>query len=678
MASMIGVDVGGTFTDVVSVDGDRITTTKVSTNYQATEQGVLQGAQEVGVATASVFNHASTHGLNAVLTRKLPKIGFLTSLGHRDMLDGGRVFRPAAALTDPHWRRSFGDAGRPLVPRYLRRGIRERIGADGQVLIALDEAQAREQLRVLRRCAVKGIAICLLNSYLNSAHERRLREIVAEELGDLPCSISSEVSPLSKEYARASTTVIDTYMRIIYGDYTSRLDAGLRDNGFGGTLNYANCAAQLLPAQAAMERPYEIVFAGPAAGTVASAYFGGLIGVSDMICADVGGTSCDFSVIVDGQSPTNTVFELEHDLAINALSTEVHSIAAGGGSIVNIDTGGAIAVGPGSAGSDPGPACYARGGAVPTTTDTFLLMGVLDPDGFAAGRVKLDPGLSRRAFEQLDTRLPIDQRIAYAFRVGINNIAEGVVNMCVRYGLDPRDFSLMAFGAAGPMMLPAVLDAVRCRECIVPPHPGLFSALGLVSSDQVFSDSRSTYVTLTADKAGEIAGQFEEMEARLCERLGRSRDEVSISRSFDGRLAGQSWETPFVRVPAGRLDAAAIAQMIDNFHETYQRRTGNRFETLGVEGVTYRVAASVPVEKVNYPRASRTRTEPLRPVRTRMLHYLDGGTVEAADYERATLCFEDHIEGPAVIREALSTTFLLPGQMATVGEYGELRIRNKA
>lgn len=678
MASMIGVDVGGTFTDVVSVDGDRITTTKVSTNYQSTEQGVLQGAKEVGVADASVFNHASTHGLNAVLTRRLPKIGFITTLGHRDMLDGGRVFRPAAALTDPHWRRSFGDAGRPLIPRYLRRGVRERIDAEGRVLIPLDEKHVREQLRVLGQCDVQGLAICLLNSYLNSAHERRLREIVAEELGELPCSISSEVSPLAKEYARASTTVVDSYMRIIYGDYTQRLDAGLRDSGFGGTLNYANCAAQLLPAEAAMERPYEIVFAGPAAGTIASAYFGSLIDVSDIICADVGGTSCDFSVIVDGQSPTNTVFELEHDLAINALSTEVHSIAAGGGSIVNVDAGGAIAVGPGSAGSDPGPACYGRGGTVPTTTDTFLLMGVLDPDGFAAGRVKLDPALSRQAFEQLDARLTLEQRITYAFRVGINNIAEGVVNMCVRYGLDPRDFSLMAFGAAGPMMLPAVLQAVRCRECIVPPHPGLFSALGLVSSDQVFSDSRSAYVGLKPEHAGEIARHFEEMEARLCERLGRAREDVSISRSFDGRLVGQSWETPFIRVPSGRLDVAAIGEMVHNFHDTYERRTSNRFEALGVEGVTYRVAAHLSVEKVNYPKALRPRTAPLRPSRVRTLRYLDGGSVEAADYERATLFFGDEIDGPAVIREALSTTFLLAGQTATVGEYGELRIRNKA
>jgi N-methylhydantoinase A len=310
MAKIIGVDVGGTFTDVVAVSGGIISTVKVSTEIHDTDRGILEGAMEVGVADAAIFNHASTHGLNAVITRRLPKVGFLTTLGHRDLLDGGRVFRPAAALTDPHWRRSFGDAAQPLVPRYLRRGIRERIGADGGIVIGLDEEQARSELRVLKRCKIQGVA--------------------------------------------SSTEII-----------LARLDAGLRDRAFTGTLNYANCAARLLPVEAAMERPFEIVFAGPAAGTMASTHFGARIGVDNMICADVG-----------------------------------------------------------------------RGGKIPATTDTYLRMGVLDPDGFAAGRLRLDPKLSRQAFERLDTKLAFDQRVRYAFRVGINNIAEGVLNMCVRYGID--------------------------------------------------------------------------------------------------------------------------------------------------------------------------------------------------------------------------------------------------
>jgi len=409
---MIGVDVGGTFTDVVAIQDGQIKTVKVATDVRTTEKGVLQGAQEVGVAHSEVFNHASTYGLNAIITRKLPKIAFLATEGHRDILDMGRTWRPVEGLTNPAWRRSYGDANRPLVPRYLRRGIRERLTADGGVLINLDEDQARAELAVLRKCGVEGVAICLINAYVNSFHEDRLRELVRAELGDIPVSISSEVSPLAKEFARASTTVVDVFMRLIYGKYTDRLDAGLRELGFSGDLNFADCAAQLVRADVAMKHPFRIVFSGPAAGTVSSAHFGKLIDTPNLLCADVGGTSCDISMVADGDPFVNTTFELEHDLIVNALSNEISSIGAGGGSLVTINPAGELKVGPGSAGADPGPACYGIGGTQPTTTDTCLLMGIVDPDGFAGGRMKLDPALSRQAFEALDSPLPTSNESA--------------------------------------------------------------------------------------------------------------------------------------------------------------------------------------------------------------------------------------------------------------------------
>lgn len=675
---MIGVDVGGTFTDVVAIFDGTIRTAKVATDPRNTESSVLAGAEELGVREADHFNHASTHGLNAVITRRLPKIAFLTTLGHRDILDAGRVWRPATALTDPHWRRPFGDAARPLVPRYLRRGIRERITADGTALFPLDEAQAREQLAVLKRCGVTGVAICLINAYVSHRHEERLRELVFEELGrDVACSISSEVSPLAKEFARASTTVIDVFMKLIYGDYTRRLDSGLKGRGFDGDLNYANCAAQLVPADVAMERPFQIVFAGPAAGTMASAHFGRLIGASNLLCADVGGTSCDISLVTDGQPFVNTTFELEHDLIVNALSNEVSSIGAGGGSLVTISQAGELQVGPGSAGADPGPACYHKGGTEPTTTDTCVLMGIIDADGFAGGRMKLHPELARQAFERLDTVLTLEQRINYAFNVAINNIAEGVTNIAVHHGIDPRDYSLVAFGAAGPMLLPAVLDLVHAAEVVVPPHPGLFSALGLVSSDQVYGSSRSAYTILTEDAAASVDAVYREMEAAMRARLRGVGTEVQFVRRFDGRLAGQTWETPFIPVPDGTIDATGVRQMIANFHEAYKARTGNAFTMLPVQGVTYRVQAVIPSAKVDYPRIERRsagRPEPRRMVEIR---YLTDQPLKTGEYDRTALRAGDRITGPAIIREPLSTTFMLPGQALTVGDYGELRI-NKA
>ncbi|RYE43528.1 MAG: hydantoinase/oxoprolinase family protein [Hyphomicrobiales bacterium] len=677
--TLIGVDVGGTFTDVVAIAGDKIQTVKVPTKYPDTEQSVLEGAAAVGVTEATVFNHASTHGLNAIITRRLPKIGFLTTQGHRDMLDQGRAWRPPEALTDPHWRRPFGDAARPLVPRYMRRGIAERVTADGAVLIALDEDQLRRELAVLRRCNVEGIAICLLNSYVNPVHEIRVREIVLEELGDIPVSTSSEISPLAKEFARATTTVIDVFMHLIYGAYTDRLTDGLGELGFGGHLNYANCAAQLIDSERAMERPFEIVFAGPAAGTVSSAHFGQIIGANNLLCADVGGTSSDISLVIAGEPLVDTTFELEHDMLVNALSNKVASIGAGGGSLVTVNSAGEIQVGPGSAGADPGPACYGKDGMNPTTTDTCLLMGIVDPDGFAAGKMKLDAGLSLEAFNRLGSVLPVEDRIRYAFHVGVNNIAEGINQIVIQHGLDPRDFSLMALGAAGPMLLPAAMDLVHAAEVIVPPHPGLFSALGLVSTDQVVADSRSAYTMLTPEEAESIDKIYRDMETSLRSRLSLHGEEVQIVRTFDGRLAGQTWETPFISVPSGTIDPAALQSMIGNFHKEYESRWGNRFDAIPVQGVTYRVEAVIPTEKVRYPQLpDRAPGTTLQPKRHTEIRYLRDEPIMAAEYERADLAAGDVIAGPAIIREPLSTTFILDGQQLTVGRHGELRIGRSA
>ena len=678
---MFAVDVGGTFTDVVAVKNGKIETAKVSTSYTDTTAPVLEGADLIGVRDSQVFNHASTHGLNAVITRNLPKIGFLTTEGHRDMLDMGRVWRPAEAILDPSWRRSFGDAARPLIPRYLRRGIAERMLADGSVLFELDEAQAREQIEVLGRCNVEGVAICLLNAYLNPAHEQRLRELVHEVLGDVACSISSEVSPLAKEYARASTTMIDTFMKIIYGDYTRRLDDGLKELGFPGQLNFADCAATLVPAERAMEHPFRIVFSGPSAGTVASAHFGDLIGESKLLCADIGGTSCDISVVTNGTPFVNTTFELEHDLVVNALANDITAIGAGGGSLVTIGSTGEIQVGPGSAGADPGPACYGRGGTQPTTTDTCLLIGIIDSESFAGGSIALDKSKAVKAFEDLDCDFSFPQRVRYAYDMAVNNISEGLLNVAIKNGVDPRDYTLVAYGAAGPMLLPAVLDTVRCKEVLVPPYPGLFSALGLLAADQVFTANRSAYTILSPDVAGDIDAIFGEMEAQVRERLADG-TAVRLERSMDGHLVGQSWDTPFVPVPSGTIDAAAVAQIIESFHQTYRMRSGNRFDFIPVEGVTFRVRAVLETEKVSYPelpaREDGTGPTPLRTVTLSYLGDLDADAGQQAGvYDREELRRGDVVTGPAIIAEKLSTTHVGAGQQATVGTYGELIIRKK-
>src|SRR5919108_5818163 len=415
---MIGVDVGGTFTDVVAVRDGRIAVTKVPSDAGDPATAVVEGARRLGVEGSAVFNHASTMGLNAVITRRLPKVAFLTTEGHRDILDRGTIRRPLDGQTDPAWRRPFGDTARPLVPRYLRRGVVERVLADGSELRALDEDQARGQLAVLKRCEVQGVAICLINGYVNPAHERRLRELAHEVLGgDVAVSISSDTSPLAKEYARASTTVIDVLMKLIFGRYSASLDADLRALGFDGDLNFADCAATLLPWREALEKPFRIVFAGPAAGTISSTRLGAALDTGNLLCADVGGTSTDVSLVVDGAPFVNNTFEIEHDVVINALSTEVSSVGAGGGSIVSISPSGDIQVGPESAGADPVP-----------------------------------------------------------------------------------------------------------------------------------YESRSAYVLLSPQTAEQVEDGYRELERALRERVGVNGDAATVRRSLDGRLLGQSWETPFVEV----------------------------------------------------------------------------------------------------------------------------------
>jgi N-methylhydantoinase A len=669
---MLGADVGGTFTDLVLFRDGRLSVAKVPTDPDGPASPVIEGARRLGVAGVPVFNHASTMGLNAVLTRQLPKIGFLTTQGHRDMLATGRVWRPLDGQTDPRWRRTFGDSDRPLVPRYLRRGVAERILADGGVLIGLDVEQATTQLEVLGRCNVEGLAICLINAYVNDEHEHRLRDLAREVLGDLPISISSEASALAKEFTRASTTVIDVFMKLIYGDYAAELHRELGELGFDGELNFADCAATLLPWEEALKRPFRIVFAGPAAGTVSCGRFGEAIDDRNLICVDVGGTSTDVSLVVDGQPFVNNTFEIEHDLVINALAAEISSVGAGGGSIVSISPSGDVEVGPASAGAIPGPACYGRGGELPTVSDACLLMGILEPGGFAGGEMTLDAELALRAFERLDTRLSLAERVAFAFRIAVANIAEEITNVAIRHGIDPRDFSLVAYGAAGPMLLPAALELLNVRRVIVPPHPGLFSAIGLLSTDLVYTESKSAYRVLGPGTAGELEQIFADLEARL---RGEARrvEGATIRRSFDGRLLGQSWETPFIEVPDGAIDEAGVQELTRRFHDEYERRFGNRFEMVPVEGVTYRVQLIVASDKVTYAGDGSAGAD-ATPIGRTQLRYLSDEPLDCAEYRRDQLAAASRISGPAIIREDLSTTLVGPGQHATVGEFGELVI----
>ena len=394
------------------------------------------------------------------------------------------------------------------------------------------------------------------------------------------------------------------------------------------------------------------------------------------MCCDVGGTSTDVSLVVEGRPFVENTFELEHDMIINALSTEISSVGAGGGSIVSISPSGDVLVGPASAGAEPGPACYGWGGELPTVTDAALLMGILDPDGFASGEVHLDSDRAWKAFEALESPLSVEQRIAFAYRIAVNNIAEEVTNIAIRHGVDPRDFSLLAYGAAGPMLLPAALELLHVKQVVIPPHPGNFSALGLLSTDQVYSDSRSNYVVLSPDVGaadrralrGDGGGPAQARRGRR-RRLGPAQLRRAPLRPELGDAVHRRPGRPHHRRDRSRA-------MIEAFNEEYARRYGNIFP-IPVQGVTYRVELVVEADKVEYVAAEIGRREAPPPTRTVELRHYGDEPLQAGEYTRSELPTGAAVSGPAIIREGLSTTFVCPGQVATVGPFGELVIRRE-
>jgi N-methylhydantoinase A len=678
---MIAIDVGGTFTDTIAVDEKgNITAVKVPTDIKATENSVIEGAKRVGIKGQNMLNHASTYGLNAILTRNFPKVAFLTTEGHRDILDFARAWKPMEAQTDADWRRGCGDSGKPLVDRYLRRGIRERMISKGEVLIPFDEQQARKEIEVLKKCDVQGVAICLLNAYVNGEHERKLRALVKEIIGEIPISISSEVSPLGKEYARSSTTVIDVIMKMVFGDYANRLQKGLNKAGFTGDLNLVDSAAMLIPFDFAMEKPSRIMYSGPAAGTVSSAHLGSLIREDNIICCDIGGTSTDISLIRQGKPVVKTEYEIEHDLIVNALAIEIFSIGQGGGSIAHVGSFGELLVGPEGAGADPGPACYGMGGTQPTLTDAFLLMGILDAQKFLGGEKPLYPELAVKAFEGLPLKAEFPIKVRQTYELGLTNVAEGIASVTIERGIDARDYALFAYGSAGPMMLPQLLERLEIKKVIVPPYPGLFSALGLASGDLTYTDYRSAYITLTpdADTAKRIDEVYTKMEKTILTKLpkGVKRKDVLFIRSFDGWYAGQTWETPFIPVPSGHLTEKSIEELIETFHHRYLEMWGNKFPHLPVMACSYRTSCVLPISKAKYKVLSKRKTG--KPSgQSKRLSFLPETEANVMEYERGDLYCGDTIPGPAIIREPMATTMVCSGQVARIGRYGEISIERE-
>ncbi len=678
MAWRIGVDIGGTFTDVAVVDdaSGRIGAAKTLTTPRDFVAGVLEALGSAmrghGIAAGEVglLCHATTVVTNALLEGKGARAALVTTRGFRDVLELRRSSR--GDLYD-----LFQDPPATLMPRRRRFEITERIGADGKIATPLAEAELDGLINELKAAEVEAIAVSLLFSFLNPAHEQTLGRRLRAAFPGIPVYLSSEVLPEIREFERTSTTAVCAYVGPILSSYLARLEAATKKNGLpplylmgsnGGVFETAEGVA--MPAMA--------VESGPAAGVVGAALVARQTGKLDLLSFDMGGTTAKASLIRGGKYETTPEYEVGggsnvtrfmngagHPIRVPVI--DLAEVSAGGGSIAWVDRAGALRVGPKSAGAEPGPVCYGRGGTEPTVTDCNLMLGYLGRQSLLAGDMPIDEAAAELAItRRLAAPLGIDARTAAAGVIDVvnNAMAEALKIVSVQRGHDPRDFSLAAFGGAGPLHAAALAEELGIATVICPPIPGAFSALGLVGTDLRRDYVRTVYTTAATADPSVLEAAFRALEAdgsAMLERAGIEASRRRFERSVDARYAGQSYE---LDVPvAGAVDAAAIGAMAEAFHGRHAQTYGHDNRAEPVQFVSLRLAAIgviPPLTVRQHPAAAgTTSTKPARPVWFRQT-----GAVEAQVHDRARLAEGVVIHGPAVIESLESTILVPPGWQA--------------
>jgi N-methylhydantoinase A/oxoprolinase/acetone carboxylase beta subunit len=681
----VGFDVGGTFTDfVLQSPAGELTTAKRLTTYPDPSEACLAGLDDLlaragtGWSAVAQAVHGTTLGSNIVIERKGGNVGLVTTRGFRDVLIIGREKR--YQVYDLQIEKAA-----PLIPRRLIVEVPERLRADGSVLLPLDEAETRRAVGALRARGVTSIAVCLLHAYANPAHERRVGEIIAEEAPDAAVSLSHEISPVFREYERTSTTVVNAYVMTAVRDYLRLLAAEMKRRGSRGRLFVMQSSGGIATSQAMERYPVRMIESGPAAGTLMAAAYGEITGHRDLIAFDMGGTTAKLALVEQGRPSTTALFELHKvglapgsGIPMNIHAIDLVEIGAGGGSIARAGLG-VIAVGPESASSTPGPACYARGGTAPTVTDANLALGYLNPDEFAGGAMRLDPEAARRAIEECVAR-PLGLGLAEA-AWGIHLVVNSNMELATRVvsierGRDPRDLTLIAFGGSGPVHGCRLAQALRIPRVILPAAAGVTAALGLLAADVKFDVSR-TYVR----KADEVSlpylnEVFGEMEAQAAAVIRESAvsGEVALLRSADARYAGQGYELT-VALPPGVLTETDLGRFRTGFDAAYAARYGYASPSEPVEIVNWKLAAVVAGSRLTLPKQAHQGGAD-RALKARRPAYFpeQGGYVETPVYDRYRLSPGVTLLGPAVIEERESTSVLPPRCAARVDDFGSLLV----
>lgn len=683
---VVGIDVGGTFTDLIWVDPDGGTGIhKVPTTPDDPSQGVINGLNalmelsDIAPGDISHVLHGTTTATNAVLEKDGAQTGMITNDGFRDILHIGRHQRPEhySIMQEIPWQ------NRPLIQRRYRKTVPGRlIPPTGAELEPLDEAAVRQAAKELRAEGVDAVAICFLFSYLNSVHEDRAKAIVLEEMPDSFVTTSTEISPQFREFERFTTAALATFVGPKVGRYVARLESSLKETGVNGDLRIMASNGGVVTPRMVTQNPALTMMSGLAAGVLGGAWIGGKCGRNKVISFDIGGTSADIGIAIDGvcaETDARSTSIAGFPLLMPML--DIHTLGAGGGSIAYVDQGGGFRVGPQSAGAVPGPAAYGHGGDKPTVTDANLVLGRLDAQDFLGGDMRLDVNASRAVIDDLADQLQIDPlKAAEGVLTVLNaNMANAIRSRTIQRGIDPRAFSIVAMGGAGPLQGAEVARMLGVSEVIVPPHPGVTSALGLLIADLKYDVIQTQFQVSTSADLNRFNAAFTEMQGALEARLtedGLSADDVVFQRAGDLRYVGQGYE---LRVPfdAGDITERSLQAVWQRFHDNHAQEYGRSFAENPVEVVNLRLTAlgsSKPLELPPYA-GGQTLDEAL--LRTNEAVFRQDGTLQTfitGIYRRDALPLDVPIPGPAILLQKDSTTLVPPKAEARVHPSGSVII----
>jgi N-methylhydantoinase A len=684
----VGVDVGGTNTDLVLEADHGVFVHKVASTPHDQSEGVLKGLRElcdiagVSPADVSLIVHGTTVATNITIEHNGAEVGMLTTRNFRDILHIGRHKRPYnfSLHFEVPWQK------RPLVRRRNRVAVSERIlPPDGKIEIPLNETEVLEATRLFKRRGIKSVVIGFLFSFLNDVHERRAAEIVRTEMPDAYICTSSEVANVIREYERFSTAAMNGFVGPKTSLYLESLQQKLIDNGFRANLRVIQSNGGIATVETCSQKAVGILMSGPAGGVIGGRAEGLLCGRSNLITVDIGGTSADISTIPDGRIKIMNArdsYVSGHPILVPMI--DLVSIGAGGGSIAYIDSAGGFHVGPRSAGAEPGPACYGKGGDEPTVTDAQVVLGRLDADKMLGGDLPLDPDLAYKAVERKVAKplglSPVEAALGI-IKVINSNMALAIRSNSVARGIDPREFALVPFGGAGPLHGVALAEAISAKDIIVPVAPGITAAMGLLQTDMQYEHARSLIVSLRhADQAAlervnAVIDELVEQCRRDLEKDGVAASRQKFQRLAECRYHGQGFELR-AQLPDGRLTASNLADVVASFHQQHRLDYGYHFDDGEVELITVRVIGSEDVAPLKVARIEKAEGGDISGafLYSRATTFDDGRSVDTPRYDRNRLRAGQKIAGPAILIQHNSTTLLPPGYTAAVAEFGNLHV----